>query len=73
MAVTMTITVTNAQATRVAAAFGHATSVTDPTWVPATMAEVQAWIMTQVRRRTLDYEHDKAVVADAVTREIEVW
>lgn len=73
MAVSLTITVTNAQAARVAVAFGHVESPTDPTWVNGTVQEVTKWILAQVRRKTLDYEATQARILDQATREAEVW
>ncbi len=53
---TLTITIPDASVTRVRAAFGHPASMTDPTWVPATTAEVQAHVTEQINLYVRRYE-----------------
>lgn len=77
MAVTLTITVTNAQATRAQTAYGHLD--TDPlsptfnTWVLATAADMQNAIKAWVKSRVVDYETSLTAVVDRNTRSAEIW
>lgn len=57
---TITINVPNANVARVQAAFGHPTSLFDPTWVNATNTEIQDAVTEEatdfIRRKTRLYE-----------------
>lgn len=75
MAVSLTITVTDAQALRARTAFGKwdRTDPANPVWVIATGAQMQQYIKDWVKSRTLDYETTQAAEADRATRSAEVW
>ncbi len=72
---TLSVTVPDAALPRIRAAFGHAESLLDPTWVPATAAEIQAWMRQQLKQRVIDYEG--GIAADAaragVSSDVGTW
>ncbi len=55
---TLTITIPDANVTRVRAAFGHLQGTS--TWVPATTQEVQDALTTYLRRQVRSYEEGLA-------------
>lgn len=73
MAVTLSITVTNAQAARVQTAMGHFDTSVPPVWVNATAAEIQAMIKAWAKSKAIDYETTQNAIADRDTKSAEVW
>lgn len=76
MAQSITITVSDAQATRFRTALGHYRMVNGfvtNEWVLATAQEVQAWVLQQAKNHTIAYEAGQARVVDEATRRAEVW
>ncbi len=65
----LVITIPDDKVTRVRTAFGH--SGLNGAWVLATTADVQDWMLTQVKQRVRDYEAQSAVVA--IETEIKNW
>lgn len=73
MAVSLTITVTDAQATRARTAFGKYNTDTPPVWVLATAAEMQAAIKAWVKSRIMDYETTQENEASRASKSAETW
>lgn len=74
MAVTLSITVTDAQGARAQTALGHWNDPVNPTaWVDATVADVRAMIKAWIKERVINYETTKASETDRTTRSGEVW
>lgn len=73
MAVTLSITVTDAQAARCQVAFGHFDNSLPPVWVNATAAEIRAQILNFAKNKVLEYE--TAIAAKAKRDEVgaETW
>lgn len=73
MAVTLSITVTDAQSVRALAAFGRFNGATPPVWVPATGPEVRAIILNFVRAQVQNYEARLAAEAVQANVGSETW
>ncbi len=71
---TLSIIIPDAVVPRVQAALGHS-SFDDPTRVPATVAEIRAWMLQQLKQRVIDYEG--GIAADAaragVSSDVGTW
>lgn len=70
MAVSLTITVTDQQATRARTAYGKSVN---GVWTLATAAEMQAAILAWIKEKTLDYETTQDAIANRNTKSAEVW
>ncbi|MGH8523566.1 MAG: hypothetical protein ACREXY_04925 [Gammaproteobacteria bacterium] len=72
MAVTLSITVTDAQAARALVAFGHFEG-SPPVWVNATANDVRANILNYAKNRVLEYETALAAAAKRDAVGSETW
>lgn len=74
MAVTLSITVTDAQALRARTALGHwDNSVLPAVWAPATAAEVRALILQWLKARVIDYETTQENEVSREAKAAEAW
>jgi hypothetical protein len=67
---TLSITIPDAQVSRVLAAFGHDGAPGD--WVSANQNDIRAWILAQVKQRVITYEGAKAAAQAQATVETDV-
>ena len=66
---TLTITVPTASAQRVAAAVGYYTNERGETPTPATMEEVKAFVIQNLKDAVISYEKEEAVKAARIAAE----